>query len=102
MNRYMLVIYGPPAEDEAQRRGGMEMMAAWYRSLGPALVDPGAPFTDVRAVSDGGVKDDGVGPNATGYAVIQAESLDGAAELAKGCPLLQHGRQINVFETLPM
>ena len=102
MNRYMLVIYGPPAEDEAQRRGGMEMMAAWYGSLGPALVDTGAPFTGVRAVLDGGVKDGGIGPNATGYCVVQAESLDAAVELAQRCPLLQHGRQINVFETLAM
>ena len=98
----MVVVYGPPAEDEAQRSAGMEMMAAWYRALGSALVDQGAPFTGVRAVSDGGIEEEAIGPNASGYTLIQAESLDEAARLASGCPLLQHGRRINVFETFAM
>ena len=98
----MVVVYGPPAEDEAQRSAGMEMMAAWYRALGSALVDQGAPFTGVRAVSDSGIEEDAIGPNASGYTLIQAESLDEAARLASGCPLLQHGRRINVFETFAM
>jgi YCII-related domain len=98
----MVVIYGPPAENEAERLAGMEMMGAWYRALGTALVDPGAPFTAVRAVSERGIEKEAIGPNASGYTMIQAESLDEAAELVKGCPLLPHGRRINVFETFAM
>lgn len=79
----------------------MALMADWYRSLGSALVDPGAPFTAARTVSDQGVAD-AIGPNATGFNMVQASSLDEAIALARMCPLLEHGRQVTVFETLPM
>ena len=36
---------------------------------------------------------------ASGYSIIQADSLEAAAEMAKGCPVLQGGAQISVFET---
>jgi len=43
--KYVLLVYGPMAENEAEREAGMAEMAEWYRALGPALVDPGSPFT---------------------------------------------------------
>ena len=99
--KYLLVVYGPPAESEEERSMGMTMMADWYRSLGAALVDPGAPFTGARTVSDGGVAA-AIGPNATGFNVVEADSMEAAVDLARMCPLLKHGRQVTVFETLPM
>jgi len=101
MKKYLFVVYGPSADSEQDREVGMALMAEWYRSLGPALVDQGAPFTGARTVSDGGVGD-AIGPNATGYTMVQAESLEAATRLAGLCPLLKHGRQVTVFETLPM
>jgi len=101
MKKYMLVVYGPSADSEEERSMGMALMADWYRSLGSALVDPGAPFTSARTVSDAGAGA-AIGPNATGFNMVQADSMDAAIELAKKCPLLQHGRQVTVFETLPM
>jgi len=101
VKKYLLVVYGPSADTEAERASGMALMAEWYRALGDALVDPGAPFTAARTVSDSGVGD-AIGPNATGFNMVQAESLDAAIGLAQKCPLLAHGRQVSVFETLPM
>lgn len=101
MKRYLFVVYGKRAENEQEREVGMALMAEWYRSLGSALVDPGAPFIAARTVSDGGVGG-AIGPNATGYNMVQAESMDAAVKLAALCPLLKHGRQVSVFETLPM
>ena len=101
MKRYLFIVYGPAADSEQERAMGMALMAEWYRSLGSALVDPGAPFVGARTVSDGGVGT-AIGPNATGFNMVQAESMEDAIELAKKCPLLQHGRQVTVFETLPM
>ena len=101
MKKYVLVVYGPSADSVEERSAGMGMMAEWYRSLGPALIDPGAPFTGAKTVSLNSVGP-AVGPNATGYNVVQADSMEDAAELAGRCPLLAHGRQITVFETLPM
>lgn len=101
MKKYLLVVYGPPAENEQERSAGMAMMAEWYRSLGGSLIDPGAPFIAARSVSGNGVAP-AIGPNATGYNVVQADSLDAATALAKLCPLLEHGRTVTVFETLAM
>jgi hypothetical protein len=101
MKKYLLVVYGTSAENEEERAAGMAMMSEWYRSLGSALVDPGAPFTAARTVSANG-SSAAIGPNASGYNIVQAESLEAATALAKLCPLLQHGRQVTVFETLPM
>ncbi|MCP4419819.1 MAG: hypothetical protein GY805_24670 [Chloroflexi bacterium] len=53
-------------------------------------------------LSDGSVADSAVGTAATGYSVIQAESLDAAVKLAKGCPHCQFGGQISVYETMQM
>lgn len=60
---------------------------------------PGAPFTGASTVSHGGVEDGAIGPHASGYNIVQAASLAEATDLAKGCPLLKHGRRITVFET---
>ncbi|HEV2028204.1 MAG TPA: hypothetical protein VGS16_06685 [Candidatus Dormibacteraeota bacterium] len=100
MNKYLFIVYGPAAESDGDRAVGMAEMAHWYKSLGQALVDPGAPFIGASTVSEDGIENGATGPNASGYNLVQAASLAAAAELARGCPLLKHGRRINVFETL--
>jgi hypothetical protein len=35
----------------------------------------------------------------TGYSIIEADSLDAAVELVKGCPILQSGGSVEVGET---
>ena len=101
MKKFLFVVYGPAADSEAERSAGMAEMAAWYGSLGKALLDPGAPFVAATTVSANGT-DDPIGPNATGYNFVQADSLQAAVALAQGCPLLKHGRKLTVFETLNM
>lgn len=101
MKKFLFIVYGPTAESEADRSAGMAAMAAWYGSLGPALLDPGAPFVSARTVSADGIGDP-IGPNASGYNLVQAASLEAATALARGCPLLQHGRRVTVFETFTM
>ena len=36
----------------------------------------------------------------SGYSVLTADSLSGAAALAKGCPVLEHGGSVEVYETI--
>src|SRR6478672_7460237 len=42
------------------------------------------------------------GRGATGYSLINAASLDDAAALAKGCPIIAGGRAVDVCEALEM
>jgi len=92
-----------PESDEA-RAAVMAAWTAWFGSLGSAVKDGGNPFTEVarRVRSDGAIGDVPATGIATGYSILQANSLDAAATLAKGCPVLQSGGEIEVYETFPV
>ena len=99
--KYVLLYHGKAAENEQERAAGMQAMAAWYRQLGKALADGGAPFTGAaRTVSSNGAQDGAIGPTPTGYSILEAESLAEATAIAKGCPLLRSGRQAVLYETV--
>lgn len=102
MAKYVLLYSGgamgaTPAEQKAQ----LQDWGNWFGKLGKAVVDAGNPFSEkARSVSsDARVKDGAVGQRATGYSIVEANSIDAAAELAKGCPVLKSGGQITVYET---
>jgi hypothetical protein len=91
-----------PASDE-ERAAAMGAWTSWFGELGSAVKDPGNPFTEAgkRVRGDGAVGDVPSGSAASGYSILQADSLDSAATLAKGCPVLQGGGEIDVFEVFP-
>jgi len=102
MAKYVLLYHGGKMpETEAEQAAVMEAWGAWYGQLGSAVADPGNPFTPMAksVAANGSVSDGPVGTMASGYTVLEAGSLDAAAEMAKGCPVLQGGAQISVFET---
>ena len=104
MPNFLLVYTGGggiPASDE-ERKKVMDAWGAWFSKLGPAVVDPGNPFGPIAksVSSDGSVHDGGVGPAASGYSILKADSLSKAVELAKACPVLRsNGAKISVYET---
>jgi len=103
MSKYVLLYSGgsmPEAGPETEKV--MKAWEAWLSKLGKAVVDPGDPFTPkVKSLnSDGSVTDGPVGSMASGYSILEADSLDTAVKLAKGCPVLQGGAKISVYETL--
>jgi hypothetical protein len=105
MAHYVLLYSGGTMpESEAERAGVMQVWQAWYDELGPDLVDPGLPFTpEARTIaSDGTVHDGSVGTMASGYSIIQADSIEEAVILAKDCPVLKGGAEISVYETFAM
>jgi hypothetical protein len=61
-------------------------------------VDGGNPFSQSKKVSADGSIANGTS-DASGYSIIEADSLDAATDLAKGCPVLQGGASVSVFET---
>jgi hypothetical protein len=103
-NFVLLYIGGSMAESEAEQAAVMEAWGAWFAGLGSALVDGGNPFTPVvkSIESNGQVTNGPIGIAATGYSILKANSLDAAMELAKGCPVLQSGGQISVYEAFPI
>lgn len=105
MGRYM-VIYtgggGMGAEPEEQQRI-MAEWGAWYGQMGEAIVDGGAPFGAAKHLTGDGIQDGPLGDMpATGYTVIEAESLDAAAKSCENHPHLSHGGQVQVFDCIDM
>ena len=97
----LLYSGGSMPQSEAEQAAVMQAWGAWYGGLGTAVVDGGNPFTPKakHIESDGTVSDGPVGTMASGYSVIKADSLGAAVEMAQGCPILQGGGQISVYET---
>ena len=103
-NYVLLFTGGSSGRTDAERAKVMEAWGGWFGKLGDKVVDPGNPFAAaVQRVADGGAVHDGaIGAPATGYSILKAASLNAAADLAKGCPVLQSGGKVTVYEITPM
>ncbi len=105
MTKFVLVFNGGGMpETEAEQAAVLAAWGAWYGKLGAAVVDGGNPFTPMAKTvhSDGSISDGSVGVLATGYVILQAGSLDEAAEMGTSCPILSSGGQISVYEAIDM
>jgi hypothetical protein len=90
------------ATDQAERDAVMAKWGQWFGELGSAIVDGGAPTGASKTVGQGGSVSDGGSRGLTGYSVVSADTLDGAVELAKGCPILENGGAVDVYEAIAM
>ncbi|HEX3629439.1 MAG TPA: hypothetical protein VHW91_03135 [Candidatus Dormibacteraeota bacterium] len=102
MAKYVLLYSGGSAgATDTERQKIMQQWGAWFGKLGTAIADQGNPFSDkVKSLDSAGkVKDGPAGPRASGYSIVEANSIDAATDLAKGCPVLTSGGQITVYET---
>ena len=96
----LLYSGGQMPETDEDRATVMKAWDGWMHQLGPALKDGGNPFTPGAAKT---ITADGAGPDGAGGTrrdtIPQAHSRDAAPEMATGCPVLQGGAQIEVYET---
>jgi hypothetical protein len=102
VNDYVLV-YSGGSRPESQEEVAQVMKAwdTWMRDLGDKLKDGGNPFTPMAksVAPDGKVSDGPIGGMATGYSILQADSMDEAVDIAKTCPVNLGGASITVYET---
>lgn len=104
MPKYIFAYHGgkiPETEEE-----GMQVMAAWsawLEGMGAAAVDPGNPVGPSSTIHPGGeVTCDGGANPLSGYSLINADSIEQATELARGCPILQAEGTVEVAEIVEM
>ena len=100
MGSYVLLYSGGKMpETEEEQAQVMKAWTDWFESLGPAVTDPGNPFTPMskRVGPDGSMSE--MPAEASGYSIVSADSLDAAADIAKGCPVIAGGAAITVYET---
>ena len=100
MGTYVLAYRGGGVpETDADQKAVMEAWTGWFTQLGSAVVDGGNPFGPSKTVEASGSPSDGGASSLTGYSILSADDLDGAAEMAKGCPVLTSGGTVEVYET---
>ena len=103
MPKYLFAYHGggmPETEEEQARV--MDAWGAWYAELGEAIVDGGNPTAMAKTVTSSGVTDGGGANPVSGYTLVNADSLELAAKLAQGCPILDAGGTVEVAETIEM
>lgn len=103
MAKYLLLYEGGSMpETEAAQAAVMQAWDSWFHTIGGAVADSGNPFTpDSKRITADGSITAGAG-SASGYSILEADSLDVATDLAKGCPVLAGGASISVYETFEM
>lgn len=104
MNNFLLVYTGGgmPETEEGQAVV-MKAWGDWFEKLGDHLVDGGNPTgPEAKTIkSDKSVVAGPDGKMASGYSIIKANSYDAALGLAKGCPMLDGGGNITLYEIFP-
>lgn len=92
---------GQMAETPEAQQEQLQAWTAWFGTFSESVVDMGNPFGAGTTVKNGGASGGGAS-QLGGYSIINAESLDEAATQAKGCPVLQSGGSVEVYEALVM
>jgi hypothetical protein len=90
------------SEDGTERTAQYAQWGRWFESLGSVVVDGGAATGAAKTVGPGGSISDGGSRGLTGYSIVSADGLDAAVELAKGCPVLEIGGAVDVYEAIAM
>ena len=104
MGKYVLIYSGGGGMPETQEEQEQLMAAwgGWFESMGDAVLDGGNPFGPSQSVAPDGSTADNSALGATGYSVIQADSLEKATAHAQGCPVLTGGGTVDVMEAIDM
>jgi hypothetical protein len=114
MKEFLLVfrrdfVSKAPQLSPEQMQGMMKPWQDWMGSLAAQnkLANPGNRLADEgKVVKPNNVITDGpfveIKEAIGGYIVIRANSIDEAAELSKGCPILMMGGNVEVREVVPM
>lgn len=104
MAKFVFLYYdGNPLDNEPPSEEGIAEWMQWFQGLGDKIVDGGAPFNgNGHSVSKKGAEPIGTWP-ATGYTIVEADSMDDAITMTKGCPALNAvDGAVRVYESVPM
>jgi hypothetical protein len=106
MSEYLFLYRGPSGDSASpeQMQQIMQKWLAWFKDLGEKghIKNPGQPLETAGRLVRGRAKSVHDGPFAeakdvvNGYTLIEAKDIDQAAELAKGCPILDRDGSVEV------
>jgi len=93
---------GTTPENDNDMETAMALWAAWFESMGDAVVDAGNPVGMSSTVSAEGVREDGGSNPLGGYSIVEVADKAAAVKLAKSSPIMDEGGSIEVAEILSM
>ncbi|MEZ5810947.1 MAG: YciI family protein [Rhizobiaceae bacterium] len=102
MAKFVFAYHGGKMPETPEE--GAKAMAAWenwFKQMGSAVIDGGNPVGKSKTVTANGVEDNGGANPLSGYSLVEADSIDAAIEMAKGCPILDGGT-VEVAEAMEM
>ena len=103
MSKFMIAYYGGnPPKSKEEGMAQMEKWKAWVQSLGEAVVNPGTPLPASMIVTAESVEADKNPDAMKGFAIVNADSMDAAVEIAQRDPFLENGGQIRVSQMMEM
>lgn len=92
MARFTVVYFGTPSfGSEAEGKAYMASWRSWADSAGEALVEEANPVMPTRVLDASGVRDGDEKTRFSGSSVIEAQDLDAAVTIMRGCPHLEFG-----------
>jgi len=103
MANFMIAYYGgnqPKSKEEGMAQ--MEKWKAWVASLGDNVVNPGTPLSGTKIVTSSDVQNETDPNTMKGFAVVKAESIEAAVEIAKSDPFLDAGGTVRVSHMMEM
>ena len=104
MPKFVFAYHGgkmPETEEEGARV--MAEWMAWFEQMGDAVVDGGNPVGPSSTVhSNGSVSCDGGSNPLSGYSLINADNIEQATEIARGCPILRAEGSVEIAEAIDM
>ena len=103
MSSFMIAYYGgdkPSSKEEGMAH--MTKWQAWVERLGDAVVNPGTPLMNTKVVTASNIFDDTEPDTMKGFAVVKAENIDAAVEMAKSDPFLMINGTIRVSQMMEM
>ncbi len=103
MPNFMIAYYGgnkPSSKEEGMAQ--MERWKAWIEGLGETVINPGTPLPGSKIITSSSVQDDNDPNSMKGFAVVKAESIEAAVEIAKSDPFLENGGTIRVSQMIEM
>lgn len=103
MAKFIFAYHGgskPESPEEGEKE--MAKWMAWLGGMGDQCIDMGAPVGLSKTVSAGGIADDGGSNPLSGYTLIEAQDIEAACELAKGCPIHDGGGSVEVAPIMDM
>jgi hypothetical protein len=99
MNTYVLAFRSQP--DRATPEDADEKWGAWFAELGSSIANPGSRVGDSVTVAADQPGDPATAV-ITGFMLVNADTLAGASDLARGCPGLADGVSVEVGELVEM